>query len=60
MVAAYKLTDIGEAKDRWGSATNLARADGSGRPIVKALLEHLDLDRLTALDASTLTALVGM
>ena len=60
MVAAYELGDIGEAKDRWGSATNLARVEGSGRAVVaKALWEHIDLRRLTDLDVSTLTALVG-
>lgn len=36
MVAAFALPDIGEAKDRWGSATNLAKVEQSGRPIVQA------------------------
>jgi len=30
MIAAYALTEVGQDKDRWGSATNLARPDGSG------------------------------
>lgn len=29
MVAAYALTEVGQEKDRWGSATNLARPDGA-------------------------------
>jgi transcriptional regulator with XRE-family HTH domain len=61
MVAAYELSDIGEAKDRWGSATNLARSDGSGRPIVaRTLWKDLDLDQLSSLDAALLTALIGV
>lgn len=31
MIAAYALTEVGQDKDRWGSATNLARPDGTGR-----------------------------
>jgi transcriptional regulator with XRE-family HTH domain len=37
MVAAYALTEVGQDKDRWGSATNLARADGTGREQVQAV-----------------------
>ena len=60
MVAAYELSDIGEPKDRWGSATNLARVDGSGRDTVSRILwKHIDLDRVSSLDAAVLTALVG-
>ena len=35
MIAAYEITEVGQYKDRWGSATNLAKADGPGRPIVQ-------------------------
>jgi transcriptional regulator with XRE-family HTH domain len=53
VVAAYALDDLGEPKDRWGSANNLSTADGSGREIVRnALAGRLkagkgsDIDRL--------------
>lgn len=59
MVAAYELIDIGEAKDRWGSATNLAEADGLGRPPVQAALaRHLDLDDIGEPDRGLLRAAV--
>lgn len=52
MVAAYDLTEVGEAKDRWGSATNIARAEGPGLSVVQvAAREHLDPDRLAPPDA---------
>lgn len=38
VVAAYELDDLGEPKDRWGSANNLSAADGSGRDVVQAAL----------------------
>lgn len=38
VVAAYELGDLGEPKDRWGSANNLSAADGSGRDVVRAAL----------------------
>jgi transcriptional regulator with XRE-family HTH domain len=38
LVAAYALDDLGEPKDRWGSANNLSTADGSGREIVRNVL----------------------
>lgn len=57
MVAAYELTDIGEAKDRWGSATNLALADGLGRPRVQEALEsRLNLGDIPNLDRMLLGA----
>lgn len=53
MIAAYALTDVGQDKDRWGSATNLARVDGSGREHVQEIARqflspsHLDpVDRV--------------
>lgn len=59
MVAAYELTDIGQAKDRWGSATNLAAPDGDGRQLVEAALRsRLDLHELTDEDASLLNSAV--
>jgi len=48
MVAAYALTEVGQDKDRWGSATNLARPDGGGREQVQKVARlflspsHLD------------------
>ena len=48
MVAAYELSDIGEPKDRWGSATNLARVEGDGRDTVtRELRGRVDFDRLS-------------
>jgi|GEM_PF-1539600 len=53
VVAAYELEDLGEPKDRWGSANNLSAADGSGRGVVRAALSRRlttavtpELDRL--------------
>ena len=60
MVAAYELNDIGEPKDRWGSATNLARVEGAGRDIVtRELRGRVDFDRLSAIDSMLLEAAVG-
>jgi transcriptional regulator with XRE-family HTH domain len=48
MIAAYALTEVGQDKDRWGSATNLARPDGGGREQVQKVARrflspsHLD------------------
>jgi len=48
MIAAYALTEVGQDKDRWGSATNLARPDGGGREQVQEVARkflspsHLD------------------
>jgi len=60
VVAAYGLSDLGEPKDRWGSANNLSAADGPGRVFVReALARRLtvpvtpDLDRLLV-DATVL------
>jgi hypothetical protein len=48
MIAAYALTEVGQDKDRWGSATNLARSDGSGREQVEKIAQQFlspgDLD----------------
>jgi hypothetical protein len=57
MVAAYALTEIGQYKDRWGSASNLARPEGQGRPIVQnALRMHLNIDRLPRLEREIVDA----
>jgi transcriptional regulator with XRE-family HTH domain/Zn-dependent peptidase ImmA (M78 family) len=40
MIAAFEMDDIGEPKDRWGSATNLAKADGKGRDQVLEVFIH--------------------
>lgn len=60
VVAAYALSDLGEPKDRWGSANNLSAADGAGRVVVReALARRLttaitpELDRLLV-DATVL------
>ncbi|SRR6266851_161103 len=57
MVAAYALTEIGQYKDRWGSASNLARPEGQGRAIVQnALRMHLNIDRLPRLEREIVDA----
>jgi transcriptional regulator with XRE-family HTH domain len=59
MVAAHELSDIGEPKDRWGSATNLARAEGDGREIVTQMLtSRVDLSRLSEIDTMLIKAAV--
>jgi transcriptional regulator with XRE-family HTH domain/Zn-dependent peptidase ImmA (M78 family) len=59
MVAAYELTEIGQAKDRWGSATNLAGPDGEGRGQVQAaLIARLNTRGMAEEDASLLSAAV--
>lgn len=59
MVAAYELTEIGEYKDRWGSASNLARPEGDGRLIVQQILrEHVDIERLPDIERGIISAVV--
>jgi len=59
MIAAYELTEVGQYKDRWGSATNLARPDGSGREVAERLIrEHLSAERLSEVDAALVGSLV--
>lgn len=59
MVAAHELSDIGEPKDRWGSATNLARAEGDGREIVTQMFaSRVDLTQLSEIDAMLIKAAV--
>jgi transcriptional regulator with XRE-family HTH domain/Zn-dependent peptidase ImmA (M78 family) len=59
MVAAFALKEIGQDKDRWGSASNLARSDGAGRAMVQeSARRHLALDGLSEAEATMLDALV--
>lgn len=59
VVAATALPDIGEPKDRWGSANNLSLADGPPRPVVRdALKRRLNADVEPELDRLLLLAAV--
>ncbi len=59
MVAAYELSDIGEDKDRWGSASNLAKADGRGRPVAEAVITRfLSAGEMPEIDAALIRAAV--
>jgi transcriptional regulator with XRE-family HTH domain/Zn-dependent peptidase ImmA (M78 family) len=59
MVAAYELIEIGQDKDRWGSASNLARVDGRGRPTTEAVAaQFLPLDEMPELEAALIRAAV--
>jgi transcriptional regulator with XRE-family HTH domain len=61
IIAAFALQEVGRPKDRWGSATNLAKPEGSGREVVRiAARRRAVLERLPALDASLIrTAVLG-
>lgn len=51
LIAAFELTDLGRRQDRWGSATNLAKLEGAGRPLVEEVAaRRLPLDGLAQLD----------
>lgn len=61
-VAAYALKDIAESKDRWGSATNLAKEelDRPGAEVLKdAVRTQLAFDRLSTEHAALLMELSG-
>jgi transcriptional regulator with XRE-family HTH domain/Zn-dependent peptidase ImmA (M78 family) len=59
MIAAYALTEVGQDKDRWGSATNLARRDGPGRDQVQEVAQRfLSPKQLGPLDAVLIGQLV--
>ena len=59
MVAAYALTEVGQEKDRWGSATNLARPDGTGREQVQQVARaFLSPERLDEVDVLLVRELV--
>ena len=58
IVAAFALPEVAEAKDRWGSANNLAKADGPGRGITERYLrENLDLDQLPPIEAALIRSM---
>jgi transcriptional regulator with XRE-family HTH domain len=59
MVAAYDLKEIGQYKDRWGSASNLARPDGAGRAVVQeSARQHLTLGGLSGAEAIVVNSLM--
>jgi hypothetical protein len=59
MIAAYELTEVGDYKDRWGSATNLARADGDGREQVQDIARaFLTMKTLNPTDRILMSQLV--
>jgi transcriptional regulator with XRE-family HTH domain len=59
VAAAYQLTDLAEPKDRWGSATNLGAADGSGRESAESYYRaHVPLGGLTEIDAGLIRSVV--
>ena len=59
MIAAYALTEVGQDKDRWGSATNLARPDGAGREQVQNVArQFLSPDHLDPVDVVLIRQLV--
>lgn len=50
LAAAHEMPDVGEPKDTWGSATNLAKVEGVGREVA----EKLFADRIRAMDPNSL------
>jgi transcriptional regulator with XRE-family HTH domain len=59
MIAAYALAEVGQDKDRWGSATNLARSDGAGREQVQNVArQFLSPDHLDPVDVVLIRQLV--
>lgn len=59
LVAAFELTDLAESKDRWGSATNLAKEEGPGRPVVEAFARsRLPLRSLARIDRQLMEAVL--
>jgi transcriptional regulator with XRE-family HTH domain len=59
MVCAYALRDVAEQKDRWGSATNIAKEEGSGAQVAREVVsEYLNLERLDGYEAAILRSLV--
>lgn len=55
MIAAYELTDVAEAKDRWGSATNIAKLEPPAADVARSVVsDYLDLDRLQGYEAALL------
>lgn len=61
-VSAYELNDLAEAKDRWGSSTNLAKqtSERSGRAMVEdAFKLRVDLASVAGRDGAILQALTA-
>lgn len=57
LVAAFGLPDVARPGDRWGSANNEAKREGSARAVVAKQFErNLDLDQLDGLDALLIRA----
>jgi transcriptional regulator with XRE-family HTH domain/Zn-dependent peptidase ImmA (M78 family) len=57
LIAAFGLPDVARPSDRWGSANNEARQEGSARAVaVREFERHVDLDRLDRLDSLLLRA----
>lgn len=57
LVAAFGLPDVARPDSRWGSANNVARAEGSARKLVsEEFARNLDLQRLERLDALLIRA----
>ena len=61
VIAAYELTEIGEYKDRWGSATNLARPDGSGFvQVSQSAARNIDFESLDRTDRELIAQLTSL
>jgi len=59
LVAAFGLPEVARPSDRWGSANNEARLEGSARAVVAAeFTRNLDLERLDPLDSLLVRAVV--
>ena len=59
MIAAYAISEVGEDKDRWGSATNLAKVEGGGRAVVaERARKRLRLEQLDAVDRAVVETVV--
>jgi Zn-dependent peptidase ImmA (M78 family)/transcriptional regulator with XRE-family HTH domain len=59
MVAAYALEDVAEQKDRWGSATNIAKKEPPGAETARRVVSsYLSPDELDIDDAAILRAVV--
>jgi len=59
MVAAYELVEIGQEKDRWGSAINLAKDEGPGRSVAEVFAQlHLSVNEMSEIEATLVRAAV--
>lgn len=59
LTAAHALPDVAEPGDRWGSATNLAKEEGEGRPLLQqSYAERIDISHCPELDAALIRAVV--